>query len=559
MKVSDYIAEYLKLNGITRVFSVTGGFAMHLNDSFGEKLNLTYQHGENPCGYSAVGFSKMNQEPSVVCVTAGCGATNAITPCLVAYQDSVPVFFISGAVPRNENIRWLREKEGKSTRVYSGSDCDIIDCVKHITKYSHELWDPLDLPRVLDECIKNLVTGRTGPVWLSIPLNIQPMEISCPIHHYIPVDTSYSFEFPYSEWENSLRPVILVGNGIRTSGCTELFEKFIEKHKLPVVCSFFGTDISPAHHIGRVGIIGDRAGNFTIQNADFILSLGCRISKAIVGYRPDWFAREAKVISVNIEQSDFGKTLQMNLKDFFKHDIPVKSVDDWRDKTKNWKTMWFRELPNSSDPRCPYTFLNKFFNEKPGNSICVGSSGSIICVAWHQALLKRGDRFIMSSHGDMGFEIPCGIGCAIQSNKQVYVIVGDGAFQLNLQELQTIQTYNLQVKILYFDNGGYGAIQITQDTNFKRRFGTDVKTPNIRKICYAYGMKYFMAHELDAMLEYKGPCLIDVPCRLQQRYPRLSNQMKPDGTFDNRPLEDMWPFLDREQFCANMCIKQIPA
>jgi len=552
MKVSEYIAQYLIDHGVTQCFSVTGGFAMHLNDAFGERLNVVYQHGESPCGYSAVGYSKMNQQPSVVCVTAGCGATNAVTPCLIAYQDSVPVFFISGAVPHKENVRFLEH----STRTYSGSDCDIIDMVKNITKFSYELWDPKLIRSVLDECMWNMTNGRHGPVWLSIPLDIQALQVPETLSEWSRPVGSLKPEsnFPTDSWISSRRPVLLVGNGIRTSGTVHQLEKFVEKHRIPVVSSYFGTDLVPEFNIGRAGILGDRPGNFTLQNADFVLSLGCRASKSVIGYRPEWFCREATFVSINIEESH-GSIIQMDLVDFFKTEqLPVKDTTLWLDKTLEWKSKWGRELPNPRSNICPYNFMKTFFDKKPAYENIVVSSGSIFCVAWHQCIVKPGDRYILSSHGDMGFEVPAAIGCAIESGRTTWAIVGDGSFQYNVQELQTIKTLGVPVKVLYFNNGGYGAIQITQDSYFKRRFGVEVPCPDIKKVCQAWDIQYFT--DVCDAIEHDGPCLVEVKCMVQQRHPRLQNLMRPDGTFENKPLEDMYPFLDRDEFRVNMFVKE---
>jgi acetolactate synthase-1/2/3 large subunit len=540
MKVSDYVAKYLKEKNISQVFSVTGGFAMHLNDSFGQALDVVYQHGENPCGYSAMGYSKMSQRPSVVCVTAGCGATNAITPCLVAYQDSVPIFFISGAVPSKENVRYLKH----STRIYSGSDCDIIDAVKNMTKFSYELCDPAETLAVLDQCVWNLTSGRPGPVWLSIPLDVQSMQVPEDVEGWqrpelVEEPTSFSIE----EWVASKRPVLLVGGGVRNSRTEGLLEEFVNKHRVPVVCSFFGTDLVPEYNIGRVGVVGDRAGNFTIQNSDLILSLGCRMGKGVTGYNRDQFAPNARVVSVK------------DLHEFFRRDIPVVDLSEWLEKTRKWKTMWFREVPNPEEPLCPYNILNKFFDLKPSGETIVVSSGSIFCVSWHQCVIKPGDRFIASGHGDMGYEVPCAIGCALASGNTAWSIVGDGSFQFNIQELQTIKSLNLPVKILYFNNGGYGAIQITQDAYFQRRFGVEVSCPDVKKVCYAWDLQYFTS--IEEAIDFQGPCLVDIPCKVQQRYPRLSNVMKPDGTFDNRPIHDMWPFLDRQVFEEELKVSEL--
>ena len=557
MKVSEYVATFLVEKGTTQCFSVTGGFAMHLNDAFGEKLNIVYPHGEGPCGYAAVGWSKMANKPSMVCVTAGCGATNAVTPCLIAYQDSTPVIFISGAVPHKESVRTL----GHTTRTYSGSDCDIIDMVKHITKYSVELEPTSNFKVELEKLWYHMTSGRPGPVWLSIPLDVQALQVPEEegAFHIPPESSSADADFPVRLWEEAQRPVILVGNGIHLSNTASQLEEFVRKHSVPVVCSYFGTDLVPEYNVGRVGILGDRAGNMTLQNADFVLCLGCRVSKAVIGYRPEWFCREASFVRIDVEEG-YGQVIKMDLRVFFsefQNKIPVKT-SEWLTKAREFKAKWGRELPNPDSLSCPYNFLHKFFTIKPEGDVCVASSGSIFCVAWHQYLAKPGDRYIVSSHGDMGFEVPAAIGAALAAQGEtVWPIVGDGSFQLNLQEIQTIVSLNVPVKILYFNNGGYGAIQITQDAYFKRRFGVEPSCPNVQNICKAYGLPYFGSDQVQVAIDHDGPCLVEIICDVQQRHPRLMNKMNEDGTFKNTPMEDMYPFLDRDEFRANMFIKEV--
>ena len=557
MKVSDFIVEYLLKNQINQCFSVTGGYAMHLNDSFSRKMNVVYTHGEGPASYAAIGYSKINQDPSVVCVTAGCGETNCITACLVAYQDSVPVFFISGGVPHKESIRWKRIEENTSIRCFTASDHDVVETVKGMTKYSTVLWDPLEIKKCLDLCLFNLKSGKPGPVWLSVPLDIQSVEIYHPVD-YVEIPRLTTFDnFPIEKWNASKRPVILAGNGIYMSKVKSQFESFAKFHEIPVLSTYFSVDIAPDYNVGRVGIMGDRTGNFVIQNADFILNLGSSISKSIIGYRKDWFAREATIVSINIETVHIGETVIMDIRDFFNIEIPKKDTTEWLSKVYSWKNKWFRELPNPGVITCPYTFLNVFYTNKPDGGVCVSSSGSISYINLHQFLNKGNDMFIISSHGDMGFEIPCSIGCAIKSQKTVYCILGDGSFQFNFQDIITIKKLQLPIKIIYFDNGGYGAIKITQDSCFKRRCGVDIDCPPIERICNVYDLKYFTVDQLQEMFDYDGPCLINVVCNVQERFPRLSNMMKDDGTFLNKPIEDMWPFLERDEFNNEMYVKQV--
>jgi len=569
MKVSEYITNFLVEKGVKKCFSVTGGFAMHLNDSFGQKLNVTYTHGEQPAGYAALGWSSYEHNPSVCCVTSGCGATNAITPCLIAYQDSVPVFFISGQVHRDDNIR----SSGGTHRGYFGSDCDIIDSVKGMTKYAVELVDPNDTHRVLQECYENLTTGRLGPVWLSIPVDVQSMQVPDMISTHLELKNITRHYLPnefVQLWKESKRPIVLAGNGIHMSKTKEKFRKFIKNHDIPYVVTFFGSDLGD-DYVGKTGLIGNRSGNFAIQNADLILCLGSRLSKNITGYNRNLFAREAKVVYLDIDKSEFMEKkqldmkLHMDLKTFFDIELPKVNWDQqWIQKNKEWRFMWEEELPEKNGPLvCPYRHLNTFFKEKGGNSVVTMSSGSIYCVGWHMHRYKNGDRFITSGHGDMGYEVASAMGASLHG-KRTYAIVGDGSFQYNIQDLQTLKHHNLPVTILVFNNGGYGAIQITQNNVFKREFGTtpqsDLSFCNFEKISNAYDIPYYRV-ENDEDIGYlkhgNGPILVEIVCNVQGRYPRLSNKPQPDGTFKNMPYEEMAPFLDDEFLKENMFISRV--
>jgi len=560
MKVSEFVTQYLLDHGINQCFSVTGGFAMHLNDSFGQQMNIVYTHGENPAGYSALGYSSIGYQPSICCVTSGCGATNAITPCLIAYQDSVPVFFISGQVHKDFNIRMFKSK-GKTIRGYFGSDVDIISMVSSITKFSHELWDPSETKNILDECIYNLTNGRLGPVWLSIPVDVQAMEFKESISKFLPplvsFETCLSDDF-LNIWSSASRPLILAGNGIKTSKCREIFNTFLETHNIPFVVSFFGVDLNDKY-IGKVGIIGNRSGNFAIQNCDVLICLGCRLSKSITGYNRDIFAPNCKIVYIDIDESEFltekqtSLNIKMDLKTFFKQKLPDLHIDpEWLIRTSQWREKWSCELPRTQLDN-PYPITKHFFDTKPDNSVIVASSGSLYCIVFHMFKYKSGDTFVTSSHGDMGYEVPVATGAALHG-KTVFSFVGDGSFQLNLQELQTIKTYNLPVVIMYYNNGGYGAIQITQETVFKRKFGTTsesgIEFPDIKKVADVYGIPWYSSTNVD-YTTLKGPAIVEVVCSVQERIPKISNRPMSDGTFKNLPYEDMFPFLERDVLCNN--------
>ena len=593
VKVSDYIIEFFYKNSINTVFTITGGFAMHLNDSFGKhgKYNIYYQHHEQACGYSATGYSKTNSKPCIVCTTAGCAATNAITPCLVAHQDSLPILFISGQVKSNESIRAINT-ENMKLRHYAGADCDIVSMVSPITKYSKEILHIDEVKETLVEAYKNLINGRPGPVWLSIPVDIQGMLMELDDTYEIP---TIQKELPTYEnlkiedldklqelLKKSERPLIIAGNGIKLGNCIDKFNDFIQKYKIPTVVTILATDVIENKNelcCGKIGLIGDRHGNFTLQNCDLLISLGSRMAQGLIGYRSDWFAREAKIIYIDNDQNELEKQnlnyelkINMDLNTFFdNYNYSVYDYSKWIKKCNHWKNKWGFETPNLSDEKGinPYYALKEFYNLAPENKITLASSGSIVTNVWHMVNIKNGDKFVHSSQGDMGFELPASIGAQIaEPDKMVIPILGEGSFQLNIQELQTIVQYKLPMKILLFNNGAYGAIEITQTNFFKNKFGVDYSSglsfPDSEKIAYAYGIKYLSARKnedlnkvLEEFIGCKEAVILEVFCCIQGRYPRLNAIKNDDGTFTNRPFEDMDPFMDREEFKNEMIIKMI--
>jgi len=619
VKVSDYISEFFINNNINTIFSITGGFAMHLNDSFGKNINynIYYQHHEQACGYSAIGYTKTINKPSIVCTTAGCAATNAITPCLVAHQDSLPILFISGQVKSNETTRFIN-KDNMNLRHYAGADSDIITIVTPITKYAKEISSVEEVKDVLNEVMKNLLNGRPGPIWLSIPVDIQGFFIDinkeeqnllnykenncdkCINSLLLTIENTemnqnfidsslYLKEYTlikdkmndlHNLFKTSKRPLIIAGNGIKLGNCIEEFNNFIKKYKIPVVVTILGTDIIETDnelYAGKIGLIGDRHGNFTMQNCDLLISLGCRMAQGIIGYRADWFAREAKIVYIDNDQNELEKSnldyilkINCDLKQFLRsYDFSIYNYNDWLVKCLHWKNKWIFEIPNTHDTFGinPYFALKEFYTNIPNNIVTLCASGSIVTNVWHMVKIKNGDKFIHSSQGDMGFELPAAIGAQIaEPNKMVIPILGEGSFQLNIQELQTIVQNKLPIKILLFNNGAYGAIEITQTNFFKNKFGVDKSSglsfPDTEKISNAYGIKYISVKKnkdltkvLEEFIQYKEAIILEIFCCIQGRYPRLNAIKNDDGTFTNRPFEDMDPFLSREEFENEMIVK----
>jgi acetolactate synthase-1/2/3 large subunit len=588
-RVSDYIADFYSKNGIDTLFTITGGFSMHLNDSFGiyDKYNIYYHHHEQGCGYAATGYTKINNQPSIVCTTAGCAATNAITPCLVAHQDSLPVLFISGQVKTTETIRAMNTDKMK-LRHYSGADSDIISMVTPITKYAKEITSVDEIYDVLVESMKQLLNGRPGPVWLSIPVDLQGMVVELPevsvVQREIVIDnhSDESMEKIHELLKGAKRPYIIAGNGIKLGNCKDKFTAFLDTYKIPVGVTLFGTELIESEHplyAGKVGLIGDRSGNFAMQNCDLLISLGCRMSQGIVGYRSDWFARGAKIVYIDNDPNELEKTnvnyamkVNMDLNVFFeKYKFEPVCYDEWVAKCGHWKNKWSFEMPENvmddSHGVNPYYALKHFYDNAPENKITLASSGSIITNVWHMVNIKKGDKFLISSQGDMGFELPAAIGAQIaEPAKMVVPILGEGSFQLNIQELQTIMQYKLPVKILLFNNASYGAISITQEKFFGNKFGTDVSSgisfPDSEKVANTYGLHYMcirknedVVGKIQEFLDYDGgPVILEVFCCIQGRSPRLAARKNEDGTFSNRPLEDLEPFLERKEFEEEMIV-----
>jgi acetolactate synthase I/II/III large subunit len=587
IRVSDYIVKVLESIGINTAFSLTGGFAMHLNDSMGKSqiFKTYYNHHEQASGYAALGYTKTSNKPSVVCTTSGIAATNAISPCLDAYQDSVSVLFLSGQVKTFDTLRVLNINSNQPIRSYAFSDSDIISMVSCITKYSHEIQNFNEVKSVMQKVVIALTTGRPGPVWLSIPLDIQCTLID----DNIPINITQTTEsIPdlldvYELLSNAKRPIIIAGNGVKLSNSQVAFREFVERYKIPVVTSYLGADLiesASPFFIGRVGLYADRSGNFAVQNSDLLVVLGCRLSQAVVGYNPKTFAREAKVIYVDIDVSELGKNsiqyhckIHADLRSFFSlFTFSAPDYSEWVNKCRHWKSKWLFEIPpNVLDTEIvnPYYAVKTLFDMLPENKIVTTGSGSIAIIVNQLLNIKKNDTYIWSGHGDMGTDLPMSIGSHLSDpSKHFILFTSEGTLQFNIQELQTIVHHKLPIKIVVFNNASYGAIEITQKTFFNNKFGVDktsgLSFPDTGKIANAYGINYIKVEEnkelRSAFAEFINSTqsiILEVFCCLQVRYPRMSAIKNEDGTFTSRPFEDMEPFLSREEFYREMIVKPL--
>jgi acetolactate synthase I/II/III large subunit len=595
LRVSDFIVKSLESVGIDTTFTLTGGFAMHLNDSFGRSpvFSNYYHHHEQACGFAALGYSKAKNKPCVVSTTAGVGATNAISPCLDAFQDNVSILFLTGQVKTFETIRDINSKTGYKLRNYAFSDCDIISMVSSITKFSHEIMSVDEVPTVMANAISALFSGRNGPVWLSVPLDVQGSLIDVsklPIFS-IPKNISILenqtiFSDLSALISSSKRPIVLAGNGIKLAGCKENFLNFIESNRIPVVTSHLGVDLiesASPFFVGRVGLYADRSGNFAIQNADLVISLGCRLSQAVVGYNPHTFAREAKIVAVDIDSSELEKkTVPLALKiccdlncffDTFKTQPPDYS--SWVEKCGHWKAKWLFEVPpNALETSVinPYHAVKVLFDKLPAGKIVTAAAGTIAIIVTQMINIKKDDIYVLPANQyDMGPDLPMSIGSHVaRPEMPLFIFTGEGTFQFNIQELQTIVHHKFPLKIIVFNNSTYGAIEISQQTFFKAKFGVDkgsgISFPDTEKIAGAYGISYVcvsanenLPSAISDMILAPGPVIFEIFCCLQSRFPKLSAKKNEDGTFTSLPYEDMEPFLPRDEFRQEMLVKPLAA
>jgi len=589
VRVADYVAKFLESKNIKHVFTVTGGGAMFLNDGLAKSTNIKgiFNHHEQACAMAAVGYSKVNNEIAVVMPTTGCGGTNTITGLLDAWQDSVKVVFISGNVNKKETTYCT----DIPLRKFGVQEANIVDIVKPITKYATMITDANSIAYELEKAFDICESDRPGPVWIDVPLDIQGSFIDeNNLEHYTSELNTLSKNLDYTIFEQYLkeskRPVIIAGYGIHLADAKDEFVKFIEKYNLPVTFTYLTIDLLPSDHplyVGRLGTKGDRAGNFAVQNSDLIISLGSSLSVSVTGFRYETFAREAKKLVVDIDINEHKKPtikidhiIQADVKDFLlKCKVDYTTNQEWIDKCIDWRNKWpvmvdsYKDVTNGINI---YYFLNELSKHNKSDAITISDAGSAYYTTSQALQIKSQQRYITSgAQADMGFTLPAAIGAAVAANnKDIIGITGDGSFQMNIQELQTIVNFNLPIKIFVLNNGGYLSIRNTMDKFFESRYyGTDNKSgltfPEVEKIAYAYGLPYYrletsedLDHKLKEILSKEGYALVEVICPFKQDIiPSSSAKQNQEGKIVSQPLENMFPFLSEEEFNNEMIIKSI--
>lgn len=596
IRLSDYVVRRLEQWGVRHIFLVTGGGAMFLNDSIARSKTIqpVCNHHEQACAMAAEGYARIKGTPGVINVTTGPGGINALNGVFGAWTDSVPMLILSGQVKRET---CLSSYDLPGLRQLGDQEADIVGMVGGITKYAAMVTDPRCIRHQLEKAWFLASAGRPGPCWLDIPVDVQSAMID---------ETTLAAYDPFADelrWDaeeisrivkgvlarirKSPRPVILAGSGIRIAGATELFESVARKLGIPVTTAWTHDTIASDDRLfcGRPGTIGDRAGNFTVQNAETLLILGSRLNIRQVSYNWQSFARAAHKIQVDIDSAELNKPtvrpdqpIHCDLRVFLEE---MSRQLDGSDACRHaewlaWCKRRVQRYPvldgkkSIGDLLNPYLFVHELFEQLNAEDTVVCGNATACIVTYQTARLKKGQRLISNSGAaSMGHDLPAAVGAAVaREGKRVVCLAGDGSLQLNIQELQTIAHHRLPVKLFVLNNGGYLSIRGTQDSFFQKRIGegpgSGLSFPDNLKLADAYQLPSMRirpdncAVGIEEALGVDGPVVCEVMLDPQQRFePRLASRRLEDGRMVSSPLEDMFPFLDRDELRENLLISPV--
>lgn len=595
IKVANYISRFLVEHGVTDCFMVTGGGAMHLDDALGhqEGLHCIFNHHEQASAIAAEAYARLTGNIAAVCVTSGPGGTNAITGVMGGWLDSIPMFIISGQVKRETTI-WSCPELG--LRQLGDQEFDIVDSVKNMTKYAVMVTDAKTVAYHLEKAWHLALTGRGGPVWLDVPLDIQGamVETDEMLHYDVEAEDPWQIEQTTDRLaqtvirriERAKAPVLLVGTGIHLAGAERELLELVDKLKIPVVTAWNANDLvaydSP-YFAGMPGTVGTRAGNFVVQNADLLLSIGCRLNIRMIGYSHFDFAKHAYKIIIDIDKRELCKpTIQPDLpicadaKDFMqalsRQDFqPQAEHEEWlqwcRALLRKYPTVLpeYHQAMGQASLINPYVFIEQLFESlSPDDQIACGN-GSACVITFQAAKVKQGQRmFTNSGCAAMGYGLPAAVGMAIANPEQKTICIdGDGSLMMNVQELATIHQNRLPIKLIILNNNGYLSIRQTQRSHFKPpMIGIDAESgvgfPDFAKLAEAFGLPYWEISQeqetkkvLERALGDAEPCVIEVKVDPEQNFaPKSSSRVLEDGSIVSPTLSDMAPFLPREEYLA---------
>lgn len=592
MRVADYIWKTLSDWGTDHVFLVTGGGAMHLNDALGREARIKYVCNlhEQACAMAAEGYARISGKPGVINVTTGPGGTNAMTGVVGAWLDSVPMIVVSGQIKR---ATMITAAPGLKLRQLGDQEYNIVDAVRPMTKYARTVMSVEEVPQVLTDAWRICQEGRPAPVWVDVPLDIQaaPCEFS-----EMPKPRDFERKVPnvdeiakvVSLLEAAKRPAMIVGSGVRNAHAEKELLAFAESLNIPVLTSISGIDLIPSDHplfFGRPGILGERPANFIMQNSDLFLVVGTRMGIRICGYAYETVAREATKVMVDVDGNELDKPtfcpdvkIESDAGEFLRKVIgalpSLPPCADWLAYCRRMRERYPVVLPehrNRTDYVSSYVLPEKIMRYALDPVTLVTANGVAYTSTFQSIPIRKGMRmFSNEACASMGYGLPAAIGAAFACRGEVICLEGDGSIQMNLQELQTLQTYRLPIKLFVYNNGGYLSIKTTQKSFFDGRFmgseaSSGVVLPSFEKLSAAYGLPYFKLEnnqELDTQLPRifatPGPVLIEVlldPFEILG--PKAASKKRPDGSMVSAPLEDMAPFLPREEFRENMIIKTL--
>lgn len=610
VRLSDYVAQRLHQHGVRHVFMLTGGGAMHLNDAMGRVDGLQYIccHHEQALAMAAESYARLSGRLAAVNVTTGPGSINALNGVHGAFTDSIPMFVVSGQVKRE----MLASRAPVRLRQLGDQEVDIVAMVTPITKFAVTVTDPLDIRYLIEKALWLAETGRPGPVWLDIPIDVQaaPIDPSL-LHGFDPIREGYGrpFALPaeYGWLQGSAldaaahdvvqavaaaqRPVLLPGTGIRISGEYDAFLRIADLLGIPVAPAWNAQDLVAEDHplyVGRPGTVGDRAGNFVVQNSDCVLVLGCRLNVRQISYNFSSFARAAKKIMVDVDAAELAKptlSIDMPIHADLRQFLPAleralagyqtpavhRTYLDWAIERR---AKYHPVLPEYWDTKGvvnPYCFTEALFEQLGENEVIVMADATAAVVTVQAARLKRGQRlFSNSGAASMGYDLPATIGAwhaMPEGSPRIICMAGDGSIMQNLQELQTIVGQNIPAKIFLYNNSGYHSIRQSQQAHFAGfsvGCGPDsgVTFPDFEKIATAFGFAFRRTSDHDDIraaiaetLAADGPAICEIMVDKEQNFaPKLSSRRLDDGTMVTAPLEDLAPFLPRDEFMANMII-----
>ena len=591
IRVADYIIERLYNEGAKHIFMVTGRGILFLSDAVArhKEIKGISVHHEQAGAFAATAYAQCTEKIGACMVSTGCAGTNAITGLLCAWQDAIPCVFVSGQNKFQETERY----SGIPLRTFGQQEADIIGIVEPLTKYAAMITNPKQIVYEMDKALYLAKSGRKGPVWIDVPLDIQNMRIELDeLEHFSAMDNlnfappAEDIEYVINALQRAERPVLLLGSGVRSADAISELEKFVEKYRIPVTYASSATDVygtSNQLSVGTVGSLGGtRAGNFAVQNSDLLLVLGCRLSPVTTGPDYDNFARAAKVIVVDIDRVEHSKkTVKIDrliisdvkkfLVSLIEEDVRSAS-DEWQNKCLHWKQVFpLCEDKYKHTEKVDLYYLAECLSEiLSDGAILLSDAGLEELIIPSTVSFRKGQRCIHpASQGVMGYALPGAVGAYFACGHQTVTVIGDGSIMMNLQELQTIRYHDIPIKIIVVNNNAYAIIRKRQVELFRTRtIGTDpgngVGCPSFQKVAECFGIPYIrienstdLKSRIASVINMDGPVLCEVLGVENQDYLRSSYAHNSKRRIIQRPIEDQAPFMERDLFLSEMIIKPL--